>query len=345
MNLNEFEKYLKGEGKRPGTIRGYRYKVKPYLKWLKNKKPTVDNAEEFVRWYVGNNGKLSKSAINHYKNALRNYLKAHRIEIPRGRLQIKRCNSVREDKFISLSEVNDLVRMADNLTEKVIFRLLFHSGVRAKELLNIKVGDLDLDTHRLNVRGLKKSHKIRSVRLIRPELCVPTITAYLAQRGVSPDNPKDRDKQLLVGTLYGEPLSYEILRRIVHRYGKRIGKPDLTAHWFRHGFVVWNKEHGIPAEVTAMQIGDTIKTTMEIYSHFSQADVDRVMDELEGKAPRAEREKDPIDEIEELKESNKDMRHRLEEMEKQILDSKLLGKLEVYEQRLAELEKGVSTKG
>jgi len=326
LTLEQFVNAMRGEGLRESTIKVYKSVVGGFLEWAKknNKGVDVDSAEEYVRERAT---ELSPAGLHFYKMGLRTYFRLSGIEIPRGKLKALRVNNVREDKFITLAELDTIIRACNNLRDKVIFRLLFHTGVRARELLNIRVGDLDLRNKRVFIRGLKNSKRVRSVRFIRPELVIPLIKGYLRQRGIDPDNPAHKDEYLIVSNR-GRRMSYSRLREIVRKYGKAIGKEDISPHWFRHGFVVWNKIHNVPAEVTALQIGDTIRTTQEIYSHFSQVDVDRVYDQLEGVVEPARREeKDVVEYVEELQVKNEILSEKLQELERELHTLKLVKEL------------------
>lgn len=313
LTLKEFENEVKGEGMSEATTKTYYRVLELYFKWINRngKEKGIATAEEYVKSRVE---EIKPATISLYRMTLRTYFRLNNIEIPKDRLKGMKVNNVREDKFITRAEVDELIRACDNLRDKVIFRLLFHTGVRASELLTIKGGDFDFANWRVYIRGLKGSHEVRSVRFIRPELVIPTIKAYMKQRSIDTKNPKHRKKTLIISNRGGK-MSYTRLREIVGKYANVIGKPDLSPHWFRHGFVVWNKYHNVPAEVTAMQIGDTIKTTQDIYSHFSQADVDRVYDKMEGKREELDNEKDPIDIMEDMIIENRALRERMERLE------------------------------
>jgi len=332
----EVLKELKHDGRTEKTIRSYKNVYEQYERFLNGKKPTIDNAEEFIKTKEN----LSPASIHNYRMALRTYFKYNNIEIPKGRLKGLKVNNVREDKYVTRKEVDELYKAADSLRDKVIVRLLFHAGLRAGELVRLNVGDLDLKNQRINVKGEKRSHKVRSVRLIRPELVIPTIRAYLKQRGIDADNPSYKDKkQPLVLNKFGtKRVNYTTIHRVIKELGKVIGKEDLSPHWLRHGFVVWNKEHGVPAEICAIQIGDTYETTVKIYSHFSQSDVDRIYDQIHGYSEDEKKFKNPIDEIEELKEINKDLERRINKLEQKI---ELLTKLTTLEEEVLKLKEKI----
>ena len=294
-----------------GTIYGR------YRKFLGNNKPTVTSADKFVKEQT----QLQDATTNLYIMTLRRFFRENGIEIPKGKLKAVRVNNVREDKYVTLPEVNRLHRAADSIRDRVIIRMLFHLGLRASELVALNVGDVDFQNRKVNVKGLKSSHKIRRVRFIRPELVVPTIKTYLLQRGIDVKNigPEQYKEPLLLSRKKKERLTYSGVRKCILRLGAVIDKPDLSPHWLRHGFCVWNKENGIGPEITAMQIGDTVETTVKIYSHFSEMDIDRVYDKLEGIEREADpqEEKDPIERVDELEEINKTMENKINELEAQ----------------------------
>jgi integrase len=286
-----------------------------YEEFLKGETPSIENAEDFIR----SKSSRSNNTLNAYKMGLRTFFNYNKIKIPEDSLKSIRKNSVREDKYVTPKQVDELYLVADNLRDKTIIRVLYHSGIRAKELVKLDIGNLDLDNQKINVRGVKLSHRVRVVRLILPELVIPTIRAYLKQRGIDYDNLSAEDKKqpLILSNKTKGRVTYDLIRNVFLKLRKSTGNPDLTGHWMRHGYVVWCKKQGIPPEITAKLIGDTVKTTVEIYSHYSEDDVDRVFSKIDGNLLEPDfKDKSPLDEIVELKEQNKGLLKRLDEMEK-----------------------------
>lgn len=326
-SFNETLTEMELDKKSPATIKTYEKVYNQYERFLEGETPTIDNAEDYVK----TKSKCEASTININRMALRKFFNMNDVEIPKGKLKRIKENNIREDKFVTRKEVDILHKCANRLVDRVVIRTLFHTGVRATELTNIDVGDLDLKNERVSVKGLKGSHKIRRVRFIRPELIIPTLRAYLESRGIDPDNPTaQQKKEPLIMTERKQGIKYMGVLYTVSKLGKVINKPDLSPHWLRHGFVVWNKVHNIQPEICALQIGDTIKTTVEIYSHYTESDVDRVYDEIQGKISEDKTtNKNPIDEIDELKADNNNLRLEMEELKvQQKIVMKVLNKIE-----------------
>jgi integrase len=239
--------------------------------------------------------------------AIRTFFNYNNIEIPKKRLKTIAVNNVREDKFVTYDEVKKLVRASNNLRDKVIIRTLYHGGMRSEELINLNVGDLVLNEYKINVKGVKGSHRVRRVRLVIPKDIIPTITGYLQQRGINPDSITESQKKepLLISKKTGDRIGYQTIKLVIKALGPSINKSDLTPHWLRHGHVVWCKISGIPAESTARNIGDRVETTMKIYSHFTEDDRDRDFDLAEGKGEEKIIFKDTLEELEEQQIINK----------------------------------------
>jgi len=300
--------------KAPGTIKAYRQVYNQYGGFLGRKKPTIENAEDFIKEL-----EAKPASLNFYMMAIRTYFRENDIDIPIKKLKtISGINNIKEDKYVTRKEVDTLHKCANNLRDKVIVRMLYHAGLRATELINMNVGDLDLANERITVDGLKGSHRRRRVRFIRPELVIPTVRAYLQQKGIdSVHLSKEQKEEPFILNKNKKRIAYSGLRKVVNNLGTAIGKDDFTPHWLRHGFVVWNKVHGVQPEITAMQIGDTVETTTRIYSHYNESDIDRVYDEIQGKIKEDEPSvRNPIDEVEELKIINIRMEERINKLEK-----------------------------
>lgn len=286
------------------TKRGYGVYYSQYETFLNGDKPTVDNAHDFALTKKD----MKPSSQNYVRMSLRTYFRLNDIELPRNRLQTLRFNNVREDKFVTEEEVNVMHKSCERLRDRAIIRVLYHGGMRATEFLELNVGDIDFKNGRIKVKGLKGSHKVRSVRLTRPKTTLATVNAYLERRGINIKNitSKQREEPLILSERGGR-LGYEGLKYLIKIIGSKTGKDELTPHWFRHGFAVWNKIEGISIEVCAMQMGDRPETVARIYSHFSQSDVDREYDRIQGKTKEVKVSVDPMEQVDELQERLADL--------------------------------------
>ena len=111
---------------------------------------------------------------------------------------------------------------------KAILLTLLDTGLRASELCNAKIADIDQRNKRITVVG--KGDKERTVYLASKT--IHAIWRYLATR----PNRLDRDP-FLVGS-FNQALSRYGLRRLICRIGQRAGVRNAYPHRFRHTFAI-----------------------------------------------------------------------------------------------------------
>jgi integrase len=316
----------------PTTIKELTTLYRRFEKWLDGKEPTPQNAEEFVA-DISKSG-VKQSYVLTLRMRLRTYFRQCGVNIPKTSLQAFDGNTVREDKYVTWPEVEHFYNVTDRLRDKCLILMMYSTGARANELLALNVGDVMFDEGKVKVRGLKGSRKVRVVRLLQPATVLPTLRAYLKQRNIDYSRLDNGEKKLPLfvdDRTKSKRLAYDGLVSIIYRLREVSGHEDLTAHWFRHGYTVACKRLGIPPEITAMCLGDTVGTVVRVYSHYDHTDVDQWFDKAEGKVAKLlPEEKNPIDEIGELKEHNKVLENRLREIEAQnSVILKALQKLDV----------------
>jgi integrase len=307
------------------SIANYRRTYSEYERFLNGRTPTVDSAESFL-----SSKNIGGQTYNTYASALRNYFHVNGVELD-GRLKLISNSDlppVRDDKYVTFRQVNEIVDILDSLQEKVIVRVLFHSGVRpGKELSNLNVGDVDFKRGKIKVQSVKKGKKIRTVTFIEPDYIIPLLKNYLKQRGMNPKKLLLEDKKepliLARGKSTGKRITWSAVRGLSYKIrGLYPELSDLTPHWFRHGHAVWCKMDGMPVDLCAIQLGNTPQTCSEIYSHFSEVDVDKYFRERDQTREESSEYVDPLSEVENLKRQNKELEDRLKLVEQVLMDFK-----------------------
>jgi len=141
--------------------------------------------------------------------------------------------------------------------------------MRASELCNLRIRDLDMANHRVHVMG--KGDKERSVR-ISPRT-VQAIWRYLATRDdVTP-------KAFLFATSDAMRLSRHRLRRMLKRTGDRAGVRGANVHRFRHTFAIQLLRNGGNIYALRRMLGHETLKMVDVYLDIAQADVEAVHQE------------------------------------------------------------------
>lgn len=145
--------------------------------------------------------------------------------------------------------------------DRAWFLTLAHTGARTCELLNIRLGDLDLARQQLTIHG-GKTYCDRVVFLT--DALTIALADYLHQRPTSPD-----DHLWLDGD---QPLAAARVRYCVERWGKAAGVP-VSPHRLRHTLATQLVNQGMPLPSVAKLLGHRSLNTTQHYARLFEQTV------------------------------------------------------------------------
>jgi len=132
---------------------------------------------------------------------------------------IKPKHTIKEIPALSREEVKKLAE-SFNLKYKTVVMVLFDTGARVSELLNIRIGDL---TRKEGHYIIRIKHSKTKPRTISVPICTEVLDAWLCTHP-DKDNPQ---AQLF-------PLTYDALRIRIKEQSQKIIKKNVNIHLFRH---------------------------------------------------------------------------------------------------------------
>lgn len=145
-----------------------------------------------------------------------------------------------------------------NLTRKLIIRLLFDSGVRQSELLNIKRENIDIKNNRI----LLVDTKTRAERYIFfTKYSKKCLESYLKRITVG--------NYLLFNVKTNTKYNYRHLEALCRYIEKNTGVKRVHAHKFRHTLATLLVENDCPLYTVKMILGHKSLKTTERYLHCS----------------------------------------------------------------------------
>ena len=230
---------------------------------------------------------LSKSRRGHLKSAVRKWTEAMttavksqatpdninsvqatllRFEALQDAIQVSNPEGQKVHTWLSQSEVKTLLRQPDTRTpigrrDKIALGLCVAAGLRREEAVAVQFTDIEKlpvgDFHRavINVRG--KGAKDRAVP-IKGALAAD-ITAWGEEIGGEGFILRSLGR----GNRLGERLTAVSLFRLVNKYGKMIGKPELAPHDLRRTYAQLGYGAGVPITQISVLLGHaSIETTM-----------------------------------------------------------------------------------
>ncbi len=184
-------------------------------------------------------------------------------------------------KFLSVEEVDKLLEAPDvseprGLRDRALIEVLYATGLRVSELVNLKPQDLNLESGYLTTTG--KGRKQRLVPL-------GDDAASWVARYVKDSRPallkKRASPRLFVNARGGTGLTRVGFWKILTAYGRQAGiGSSLSPHVLRHSFATHLLDRGADLRAIQMMLGHADLSTTQIYTHILDARLRAVYDKF-----------------------------------------------------------------
>ncbi|MHB0885102.1 MAG: site-specific tyrosine recombinase XerD [Bacillota bacterium] len=173
-------------------------------------------------------------------------------------------------RVLSVKEVDQLLRQPNPVTpsglrDRAMLELLYATGIRVSELVNLNLVDINLEMGYVRCTG--KGSKERIVPL--GSVAQRSVQEFL-QRG-RPRLVKSADEQALFVNHHGRRLTRQGFWKIVKKYAAdaRIDK-EITPHTLRHSFATHLLENGADLRSVQEMLGHADISTTQIYTHITK---------------------------------------------------------------------------
>ena len=187
-------------------------------------------------------------------------------------------------KFLTLEEVDTLIAQPDvstplGLRDRAMIELLYATGVRVSELVNVRTADLRLAEHYMTCIG--KGSKERLIPI--GEQASDWIRKY--QTGARDELLKGRASPRLFVNARGGPLSRVGFWKILKNHARRASlPPTISPHVLRHSFATHLLERGADLRAIQLMLGHADVSTTQIYTHVLEARLRTVYDRFHPRA-------------------------------------------------------------
>jgi site-specific recombinase XerD len=173
-------------------------------------------------------------------------------------------------KVMSLEEVQLLIHNTNNIKHKCIVSLLYSSGLRRGELLNLKLTDIDSKRMVINVNQ-GKGNKDR-ITILSPSV-LADLRVYFREW---------RPKVYLFEGANGSKYSTTSVLQIIKNATKRAGiKKTVTPHMLRHSFATHLLENGTDLRYIQVLLGHNSSRTTEIYTQVAINNIKNISSPIE----------------------------------------------------------------
>jgi integrase/recombinase XerD len=207
------------------------------------------------------------------------------VRVPRQVKTLPR-GVLREDEIRKVMELPDL-KTPLGYRDRTMMEVLYSTGVRAAELVSLRIADMDLKKKVARVRH-GKGGKDRFVPLSTP--CCRFLARYLEEmRPQLADclRPSGRDWLKKAGTgadivflsIYGGPISSVWLGSIMRDYLLRSGitRPVSPVHGFRHSVATHLLADGMDVRYVQVLLGHESINSTQIYTHVERETLHRLI--------------------------------------------------------------------
>jgi integrase/recombinase XerD len=287
--LEQFVHFLRAEGVTESTVRIYASSVSMYLQALNitESDPSQSTRDTIARYLqsLKSRGHAPGTIASHQTGIRRfhEWLAAQgaassnpiekRIPIRIGKRLPKHITQEQAANLIDTVSGKDPLSLRD----RAILELLYGAGLRAAELLGLRMKHVDERSKAFRVRGKGNVEAIVSYG----DAAADALRTYL-EHGRPILIARERHDHLWAN-VFGGPLKYAGLHRMVGERGAQAGLSKLTPHMLRHSFATHLMERGAHVRVIQELLRHASIRSTEIYTHL---DLRRLAEERKKYHPR-----------------------------------------------------------
>ena len=256
------------EGVSDNTIEFYGTVLKLFFTTLRKDVQNIETNEIrlFLATYQMNRG-IANRTLDKYRQILNGFFtwctdEEYIIKNP--------CRNIKEIKYeakqrhsLTRFQLERLRRACKTKRELAIVDVLYSTGCRVSELINMKFEDVNEPEHSISIVGKGKKHNTVYLN----DNAQISLGEYLKER-------QGDSKYIFVSDYkpHGR-LSSRSVEVIVKRLGKEIGIETLSPHILRHTSATLALQSGMPLTQVQKMLGHSSPNTTQIYAETSQCDV------------------------------------------------------------------------
>jgi integrase/recombinase XerC len=242
---------------------------------------------EFLAYLYAQN--YTKSTTARKLATLRSFYK---FLIRRGHVSINPLSTIRTPKqekrlpkCLDLEQVQKLLDAPDDTEllgsrDKAMLEVLYSSGIRVSELVELEMADLDLNEGILRVKGKGRKDRLTPIG----SQAINALKRYFELRQGDPKFQNNPSQRVFLNK-HGEALSTRSVRRKLDKYLVEAGlDPGISPHTLRHSFATHLLNNGADLRSVQELLGHQSLSTTQIYTHLTTSRVKQVYDQAHPRA-------------------------------------------------------------
>ncbi|HEX4917417.1 MAG TPA: site-specific tyrosine recombinase XerD [Limnobacter sp.] len=271
------------EGLSNATLQAYRTDLLQLAAWLERhvKQHLLSASDEHLRNHIHDLIQLKPSSHN---RKISSYKRFYNWAVQTKRISNNPCHTLSsakqglripktlgEGQVIALIESPTLDNPA-GIRDRAMLELLYASGLRVSELVNMPLRAIDLNAGAVKVLG--KGNKERLVPMGQP--AQQAILLYLKEARQT--LLKGQQSEYLFITHLGGPMTRQGFWKNIKRYALQAGiHTPISPHVLRHAFATHLLNHGADLRVVQLLLGHADISTTQIYTHVATEQLRNVL--------------------------------------------------------------------
>lgn len=278
--IKRFKKFLQVEkGLSQNSIYSYTYDLKKFSEFLLSKNKNIldasqDDIQQFLKFEKISKNNSSRTlarslaAIRQFYNFLSDNFEGG-LKNPTEKIETPQVEKSLPD-FLTVNELDKLFNSISEeesyeLRDKTIFELLYSSGLRISEAIDLKLNDLDFENSFIHVIG--KGDKERLVPAGKEALRL--LNKYIKESRTSILG--SRESEFLFVSKKGSQLNRKSVWRLLKNYVTRTEiLKNITPHTLRHSFATHLIENGADLRSVQELLGHMDISTTQVYTHMAR---------------------------------------------------------------------------
>ena len=270
------------------TILSYQDNLNRFETFLNGKKiPELKRSD--IEKYLEFNDKMAEKSRAHYLTVIKNF---YEFLVFEDLVEYNPCETIRQPKisqtlphYLTENETERLLNIdlktVFDYRNKAMLELLYATGIRVSELVNLKLNNIDLENDIIRVLGKGSKERISPITTEAEKYLRIYIEHYRNQL------LKRNDSEYLFINNFGGKISRQGFFKNLKQIAKKQGiEKEISPHTLRHSYATHLLSHGADLRVIQELLGHSDISTIQIYTHLLN---DKVKKEYQEHHPRAKK--------------------------------------------------------
>lgn len=278
-NIKEFLDYIKKQKMYSDhTAKNYEIDIMEFNRYLKQEMIDYTSVDyDFIKGYLVYmyDKKLSRNSIARKLSSLRSfykYLYNNNIVKTNPFKYVKTPKKEKKlPKYLGVEELEIIFKTPDitiplGQRDKLILEILYATGIRVSELVNIKIGDIDFNKKEIKINGKGNKERIAEFG----DYCLDAIDLFIENGRNILLSKHNKVCEYLIINEKGNKITTRGVEKIIDNIIKKAAlKKKVTPHMLRHTFATHLLNEGCDILTVKELLGHESLESTQVYTHVS----------------------------------------------------------------------------